>query len=287
MKDFYAILGVDASADDATIKSAYRKLAKEFHPDTNKTPGAEARFKEIGEAYDTLKDPHKRAAYDRERVRPQPASSNSGPYGWARHPNPGGHGSNIDLDEILRDIRRSRNPFPEDAKNRDIVLSYAITLEEAFTGKEADLSYNLPGKEPQKIQFKVPSGIQDGIKLRFQGRGDDQMKHVKPGDLYIKITIIPHHAFVRMGQHLITSVQIDYLDALLGTEKEIPTIEGRKINMKIPAGILPGQNLRAAGKGMPLGNTRGDMMVEIEFVATRLTQDQKDLLEQARAKKVP
>lgn len=287
MKDFYAILGVDASADDATIKSAYRKLAKEFHPDTNKTPGAEARFKEIGEAYDTLKDPHKRAAYDRERVRPQPASSSSGPYGWARHPNPGGHGSNIDLDEILRDIRRSRNPFPEDAKNRDIVLSYAITLEEAFTGKEADLSYNLPGKEPQKIQFKVPAGIQDGIKLRFQGRGDDQMKHVKPGDLYIKITIIPHHAFVRMGQHLITSVQIDYLDALLGAEKEIATIEGRKINMKIPAGILPGQNLRAAGKGMPLGNTRGDMMVEIEFVATRLTQDQKDLLEQVRAKKVP
>jgi curved DNA-binding protein len=287
MKDFYAILGVSPTADEATLKSAYRKLAKEFHPDTNKSQGAEARFKEIGEAYDTLKDPHKRAAYDRERVRPQPASSSTGPYGWTRHPNPGGRGADIDLDEILRDIRRSRNPFPEDARNRDIVLSYAITLEEAFTGKEAEVTYNLPGKEPQKINFKVPSGIQEGIKLRFQGKGDDSMKHVAPGDLYIKIAIIPHHTFIRMGHHLATSITIDYFDAMLGTEKEISTIDGGKIKMKVPAGILPGQSLRAAGKGMPLGGTRGDMMIEIVFESTRLTQDQKDLIEQARAKKAP
>jgi len=285
MKDFYAILGVSPAADDATIKSAYRKLAREYHPDINTAPTAEARFKEIGEAYDTLKDATKRAQYDRERADPRP--SPGGAYSWTNNPNTGFRGADIDIDEIMRDLRRSRSPFPEDAQNRDIVLSYSITLEEAFTGKEADVTYNLPGRAAQKMQFKVPAGTQDGIKLRFAGRGDDSMKHVKPGDLFVKITIIPHPAFIRMGQHLSTSVTIDYFDALLGTEKEIQTIDGGKIKMKVPAGILPGQSLRAQGKGMPLGDKRGDMMVEIVFESLKLTQDQKDLIEQARGKKVP
>lgn len=280
MKDYYSILGVAPTADEAEIKTAFRKLAKEFHPDTNKSSGAEARFKEINEAYEHLKDPQKRAQYDASRVQ---ARVNA--HSW--NPNTGHRGPDIDLDEILRDIRRSRGFYPEDARNRDIVLSYSITLEEAFTGKDADVSYNLPGREAQKIQFKVPAGIQDGVKLRFQGRGDDAMKNVAPGDLYIKIAIIPHPQFVRMGANLVTSTKIDYMDAMLGTEREIATIEGTKIKMRVPPGILPGQSLRAVGKGMPMGSLRGDLMVEVIFESPRLTQDQKDLIEQARQKKVP
>lgn len=281
MKDFYAILGVSNTADDATIKSAYRKLAKEFHPDTNKDPGAEAKFKEINEAYETLKDKNKRAEYDAMRLGPR------GPqFTWHTNPNMGGgfhHSSNIDLDEILRDIRRGRG-YPEDARNRDIILSYTITLEEAFTGKDADISYTLPGKEPQSIQFKIPAGIQDGLKLRFQGKGDDSMAGIKAGDLYVKISVAPHQQFVRMGYHLVTSTVIDYMDAMLGAEREIPTIEGGKINMRVPAGIQPGQSLRAAGKGMPVNGQRGDMMVEVIFQPSKLNEEQRALIEEARKK---
>lgn len=278
MKDYYQILGVQTAADDAAIKSAYRKLAKEFHPDTNKDPGAEAKFKEIGEAYDVLKDPQKKAQYDAQR---NGGFRGGQTFHWSNQP---GQDSYMDLDEILKDIRRSRNPYPQDARNRDIVLGYAITLEEAFSGKEADVTYNISGKEPQNIKFKVPAGIQDGIKLRFSGKGDDAMKDVSPGDLFVRIQIVPHHTFVRMGYHLVTSVTIDYLDAMLGTEKEIPTIEGGKIKMRVPAGIIPGQSLRAAGKGMPVSPTqRGDMMVEVVFDPAKLSDEQRELIEKARA----
>lgn len=279
MKDFYAILGVSPTADDAAIKAAYRKLAKELHPDTNKASDAETKFKEVNEAYETLKDKHKRQEYDIQRAGPR------GPqFTWHTNPNGGfHHSSNIDLDEILRDIRRGRSAYPEDARNRDIILSYTITLEEAFQGKDADISYTLPGKEAQKIQFKIPAGIQDGLKLRFQGKGDDSMSGVRAGDLYVKIQVAPHPQFVRMGYHLVTSTVVDYLDAMLGADREIPTIEGGKINMRIPAGIHPGQSLRAAGKGMPTPNgQRGDMMVEVIFQPSKLTEEQRELLEKAR-----
>jgi len=280
MKDYYAILGVDRSADDAAIKSAYRKLAKEYHPDTSKDPDAEAKFKEINEAYDTLKDKQKRAQYNAASFGRKTS------FTWHTNPNGGFHNvGDIDLDEILRDIRRGRSPFPEDARNRDIVLAYTITLEEAFQGKEAQIKYNLPDKEQQEISFKIPAGIQDGIKLRFTGKGDDAMSGVKPGDLYVKIHIAPHPIFIRMGYHLVTSTTVGYLDALLGSDREIQTIDGTKIKMRIPAGIHPGQSLRAAGKGMPTGNgQRGDMMVEIIFQPESLTDEQRELIDQARQK---
>lgn len=285
MKDYYAILGVERTADDSAIKSAYRKLAKEFHPDTNKAPGAEARFKEIGEAHDVLKDPQKRAQYDAQTARPQ-HNPGGGAYSWTNSMGGGFRGPDIDIDELMRDLRRSRQAWPEDAKNRDIVLSYTITLEEAFKGKDAEVSYILADKETQKIQFKVPAGIHDGIKLRFQGKGDDSRQGVPPGDLYVRIQIAPHAHFIRANQHLVTTVVIDYLDAILGTEKEIHTIDGGKIKMKVPAGILPGQSLRAQGKGMSAPDgSRGDMMVEVVFEATKLNYAETQILEQIRSKR--
>jgi curved DNA-binding protein len=281
MKDFYQILGVATTADDATLKSAYRKLAKEYHPDTNKDPNAEAKFKEINEAYDTLKDANKRAQYDLERTGGFRTKSQS--Y-WSNQP--GGFEGSVNLDDILRDIqnRRARHYQYDAVVNRDIMITYAITLEEAFQGKDADVKYNLPGKEAQSIQFKIPAGIQDGIRLRFQGKGDNAISDIPPGDLYIRINIVPHNVFVRMGYHLVTSTTIDYMDAMLGAEREIPTIEGTKINMRVPAGIQPGQSLRAAGKGMPMGNgQRGDMMVEVVFSPSKLSDEQRELIEKARS----
>jgi DnaJ-class molecular chaperone len=273
MKDFYQVLGVQSTADDGTIKSAYRKLAKENHPDLK--PGdkaAEERFKEINEAYEVLKDQQKRAQYDAQR---SGGFRGNQTFHWSNQP----YSPDVDIEEILKDIRRSRNPFGDDARNHDIRLAYSITLEESFTGKEASIQYNLPNKETQEIKIKIPAGIQDGIKLRFQGKGDDAMKNVKPGDLYIRINVIPHPTFARVGDNLVTSASIGYLDALVGSEVEIPTIEGSRIKMRIPAGIHPGQSLRAAGKGMPLADgRRGDMMVEVVISPEKLSEEERQTL---------
>lgn len=282
MKDYYAILGISPTADDAAIKSAYRKLAKEYHPDTNKAPGAEAKFKEINEAHDILKDATKRAQYD--------AMLN--PRAGARFeefkPNWNTQQQNYhDLDEILRDLKMRRNPYQaQDARNRDITLSYQITLEEAYMGKDCNIRYNTADGKTHDFTFKVPEGINDGTRLRFVGKGDDALKHVGPGDLYVRVGIIPSTTFVRMGNHLHTSVMIDYLDALLGAEVEVPTIEGSKIKMKIPEGIQPGQSLRAKNKGMPIGHGhRGDMLVEVVIQPTKLNDEQRKLIEEARTKR--
>lgn len=290
MKDYFKILGVEQTADDATIKAAYRKLAMQYHPDKN--PGnseAEAKFKEISEAYEAIKDAEKRRAYkaqlEANRFRAsQDAFHHSSAHAAYRR------ASDLDIDEILKDIRRKRfdNGFdaPSDAKNRDIVLTYHITLEESFHGKETELTYNVPGKSSKVLPLKIPAGIEDGIRIRYVGMGDNTMTHVPPGDLYVKISVMRHPTFVRHGANLSTSVTIDYLDAMLGTEVTVPTIEGTQIKVKIPAGIHPGQSLRATGKGMPTGtNSRGDMHIEVVIVPTILNPEQRSLVEQARAKR--
>lgn len=284
MKDFYTILGVDSTADASSIKTAYRQLAKENHPDLKPNdPVAEARFKEINEAYETLKDPTKRAQYDAQRASPYSGSR------WSNRPEASYQSWNftgdVDIDSIIRDLHGARGGrgYYTDVKNRDIMLGYSITLEESFHGKEAEIKYNISGRPTQEFKFKIPPGVHDGIRLRFQGRGDDAIASVAPGDLYIRISIIPHSTFVRMNYNLHTSITIDYLDAILGTEREIQTIEGSKIKMRVPAGISPGQHLRAQGKGMPLPNgARGDMMIEVVIKSSTLSEDQRKLIEQAR-----
>lgn len=284
MKDFYSILGVDPAADAASIKTAYRQLAKENHPDLKPNDQvAEARFKEINEAYETLKDPTKRSQYDAQRLSPHSRAN------WSNRPEASYQSWNftgdVDIDSIIRDLHgaRANRGFYSDVKNRDIILNYSITLEEAFHGKEADIRYNISGHPTQEFKFKIPIGVHDGVRLRFQGRGDTSVAGVAPGDLYIRINIIPHSSFIRMNYNLHTSITIDYLDAILGCDREIQTIEGSKIKMRVPAGISPGQHLRAQGKGMPLSNgTRGDLMIEIVIKSKPLSEEQRKLIEEAR-----
>jgi DnaJ-class molecular chaperone len=279
MQDHYSTLGVSPTAADPEIKSAYRKLVKEYHPDRN--PGMADKFHQVQEAYEVLSTPSRRAQYDGQR-----RSSTGSPRGQAHYDdfmNTYGH-SGASMEDILRDISRSRASWNHGAKNRDITMSYSITLEEAFLGKQADINYVLPGGLNKAISVKIPQGVQDGIKLRFQGKGDDAMSGVAPGDLYVKITVIPNSTFVRMGQNLTTSVTIDYLDAILGTDREIPTIDGGRIRMRIPAGITAGQSLRASAKGMIVGGQRGDMMVEVIIQPGKLNEEQRQLIQQARGK---
>jgi len=288
MKNYYQILGVDKTADAGALKSAYRKLAKQWHPDAN--PGnseAEARFKEISEAYETLKDETKRQYYDLQSTATSNmhgGSFNQG--GFSFHHAYQGTGD-VNLDDILRDIRRHRaggDIWEEAPRNRDINVAYSITLEEAYAGKETEVRYNLPGKTSKSVKLKIHAGIQDGTRIRFAGGGDDELKGVPPGDLFIRIMVAPHLQFVRHGgYHLATAIEIDYLDAILGTEIDVPTIDGKPIKLKVPAGIHPGQSLRAGGKGMPTGNgNRGDMHIEVVIAPKVLTENQLKLIQQAR-----
>jgi DnaJ-class molecular chaperone len=294
-KDYYATLGVakDASQDD--LKKAYRKLAMKWHPDKN--PGdkvAEAKFKDIGEAYDTLSDADKRAAYDNPAQQFNPFGSSGGHPFAGGHPfgfgfgGPGGPGSdpNDIFANIFADMQRNqRGGHPGfQPKNRDINLAYQITLEEAFNGKEAEIKYNVGNGPVSTIKIKIPPAIEEGIKLRFSGQGDRSNQNIPPGDLYVTIQVMRHPQFVRSGKNnLVTCVSIDYLQAILGTTVDVPIIEGKSIRVTVPKGVTPGQNLRVPGKGMKdQHGTRGDLLVEIVLTVPNLSDTQIQKLNDIR-----
>jgi DnaJ-class molecular chaperone len=284
MADHYETLGVARTASADEIKTAFRKLAKEHHPD--KHPGdesAKARFQEINSAYQELSDPDKRAAYDRG---PAPGfNPNFG--GGFRGGFGGGFGhqtGDIDFEEILRQAMRG-GPHQEPQRNRDINLNYQITLEEAYSGKETEVSFKI-NDDLRKINLKIPAGIESGIRIRYHGGGHKDDAALPPGDLYVSVQVARHYRFMRHGPHLETSINIDYLDAMLGSEVQVPTIEGGTIALKVPAGITPGQSMRVQGKGMPIRHdVRGDMFIEVVIVAPTLSSEQKALLEQVKSLK--
>ena len=284
----YQTLGVDQTASADEIKSAYRKLAKQHHPDLN--PGdasAEAKFKDITAAFDILGDKDKRAKYDAEQ---QGFSANPGGAGFDfnawRHQNRGGFNAGFGSgfrsnEDILNDILRERaakgaRGFPEyeNAKNRDIQITYAITLEEAFQGKETRVKYKV-GAESREVVLKIPQGIQSGVKIRHAGQGDKAISSAPPGDLFITIDIMPHTIFTRSGNDLTTVAKVDYLDAILGGTVDIPTIDGATIRLKIPQSTEPGRTMRVVGRGMATARGRGDLFVEVEVFAPDLTVEER------------
>ena len=275
----YTTLGVASTATAAEIKAAYRALAKKYHPDLN--PGdasAEARFKDITNAFDCLGDTEKRAKYDGEQAggfhysgeRP---SWSTGGY----KPN---YSSSPPYDDILADIMRQRaargaHGFAEyeGVKNRDIQLTYTITLEEAFSGKETKVKYKV-GVESREVLLKIPQGIQAGVKIRHAGQGDHAAKAVPAGDLFITIDIMPHSRFTRSGNDLTVAARVDYLQAMTGSSVDVPTIDGHTLRLKVPAGTEPGKVVRVVGRGMNTPRGRGDMFVEFEVVAPKLSEDE-------------
>lgn len=275
----YTTLGVASTATAAEIKSAYRALAKKYHPDLN--PGdtaAEARFKEITNAFDVLGDTEKRAKYDGEQA-------GSFHYTGERQWNPGGftpnYGHGPNYEDVLADILRKRagrgaHGFAEyeGVKNRDIQLTYTITLEEAFVGKETKVKYKV-GAESREVLLKVPQGIQSGVKIRHAGQGDHAAKAVPPGDLFITIDIMPHSRFSRVGNDLTVVARVDYFQAMLGGSVDVPTIDGNTLRLKIPAGTEPGKVVRVVGRGMNTPRGRGDMFVEFEVVAPLLNDTER------------
>ena len=292
-KNYYEILGIPKDASKDVIKDAYRKLALQYHPDRNKSPGAEEKFKEISEAYAVLSDDEKRQQYD-----------NLGKTGFDQKYTREDIFRGADFDSIFRDMGVSSGfgdlfsvffngqdfiQRQRPIRGRDIGYEVYITLEEAAHGVEKEIPIQRIEKDrkrlvrrERKITVKIPVGIPEGYRLRLPGEGDAPPEKGPSGDLYIIIHTMPHQYFKREGDDLLYNLQINIPQAALGTEVTIPAIEG-KAALRIHPGTQPGQILRVKGGGMPRmdGYGRGDLRVRVNVVVPKkLTQHQRALLEE-------
>jgi curved DNA-binding protein len=281
-KDYYAALGVPRDADLDAIKKAYRKLAREHHPDMSKAPGAEARFKEVAEAYATLKDPEKRAAYD-ELGRHPAGEPFSPPPQWGRdHATAGAAFDEMDLEDLLAAMGRGRRdprqgPLPRDG--RDLETTIRISLEDAHRGRTVHLSLDDGGQE-RTLEVSVPPGVRDGQKLRLRGQGGKGRNGGADGDIYLHITLAPHRIFRTHHQDLYFDRVLTPWDAALGTETEVPTLDG-PVMLTVPPGTRSGRKLRLRGRGLANGRSAaGDLyaVVLIDVPAT-LTERERELFE--------
>jgi curved DNA-binding protein len=286
-KDYYKILGVERTASEDEIKKAYRKLARKYHPDVSKEANAKEKFQEVSEAYETLRDKEKRAAYDSLGAH-RPGQDFRPPPDWFDR---FGSGRQEDLRDIdLSDLFEQMGIFGRAGARRggfgrnvpipgeDYEMAARITLEEAARGTQRQIQL-----DGQVLTARIPKGATDGQRLRLRGKGGAGMNGGAAGDLYLQIVLEPHPLFRARGHDLEIEVPIAPWEAALGAEVEVPTLEGR-VTMKVPAGSKGGQKLRLGGKGLPKpGSGAGDLYAALEIVVPgTLTDREKKLYEELR-----
>lgn len=295
--DYYAVLGVSRTASDKEIKTAYRRLARKYHPDLNggdKT--AEKRFKEIQEAYEILSDADKRKKYDQfghnwermEQARAagfDPFSSTSS--GETPFDVPGGGGDFADILENLfgglgGGSARPRTGFrPRPRKGEDLELGSEVTLEQAYYGTTKVVTVPSSKGATRRLEVKVPPGVKTGQRIRLAGEGRTGDAGGGNGDLYLTVTVLPSGVFERKDDDLHTEVALPLTTAMLGGEIQIPTVKSR-VALRIPAETQNGQTFRLAGQGMPrVGGGFGDLFSRMRVVLpTKLTPREKELFEE-------
>ena len=345
--DYYELLQVERTADDKSIKSAYRRLAMECHPDKN--PGckmSEEKFKAISEAYDCLKDPQKRAAYDRFGKAAFQNGGGPDPFGQ------GGFESFSDIfSSIFGEFADRQNARANPARGSDLRYDLELSLEEAFAGTEADITVESLAQcetcegrgcsqtadcartcgtcggagrvraqqgffvvergcptcrgsgeviadpcracegegrtlKRRKLSVKVPAGVDEGTRIRVAGEGEAGVRNAPSGDLYIFVHMKRHAVYAREGTTLVAECPVTFTTAALGGSISLPGIDGQAIELKIPAGIQSGEQLRQRGAGMSIlnGRGRGDLVARILVeTPTKMSSEQKKLLEQFRA----
>ncbi len=296
-KDYYRILGVDRGASEQEIKHAYRKLARQYHPDIN--PGdkqAETRFKEINEAYEVLSDKEKRAKYDRfgrDWNRYEQAGGGRG-FDWSAY---GGSGSGtIDFSDIFETLfgggmpgaqRSAGGGFNMRMEGQDVERTVDITLEEAFSGTQRRIQATSPDGSSRTITARIPAGADNGTRVRIAGEGGLGIGGGSRGDLILTVHILPHDHFQREGNDLKTDVQVDLYTLLLGGEIQVQTLDGKKLTLHIPSGTPNGRVFRLNGQGMPSLRSpqqRGDLYVTVQaLLPTNLSARERDLFEQLRS----
>jgi len=303
-KDYYKILGVERGADADAIKAAYRKMARKYHPDVSKEANAEERFKDLQEAYEVLKDPEKRAAYDQlgsnwragQDFRPppgwggQPGGFGGGGFGGADF---GGNGGFSDFFESLfRQQHGGAGGFHGGgggfrSQGEDSEASIQISLEDAAQGAQRDINLEMPTlgpdgrmrREARRLTVKIPKGIREGQRLRMAGQGSPGMGGGPNGDLYLQVHFQPHSKFRVEGADLYHDLHITPWEAVLGASVEVPTLEG-SVRMKIPAGSSSGQKLRLSQKGLPGTSSKpaGDLYAIIQIVVPKNISDEEKAL---------
>lgn len=307
-KDFYAVLGVSKDADAATIKKAYRKLARTMHPDHN--PGdaqAEAKFKEVGEAYAVLSDAEQRSQYDQlramaggARFQAGGAGGNAGGAGFedlfggmfggaagapggsrVRFGTPGSGGGGGFEDILGGMFGGGGGGFGQSRSRRGTDLSAVTTLpfRQAVEGSTVTL-----GVEGRTVKARIPAGVRDGQKIRLRGKGRPGEGGGPAGDLEVTVKVTPHPVFALDGNNLRLTLPLTFDEAALGAQVQVPTLDGSTVTMKIPAGTPSGRTLRVRGKGIATPSGTGDLLVTTQIVVPqRLDDAAKQAVEAFRA----
>ena len=293
-KDYYDILGVERSAEAEEIQKAYRKLARKYHPDVSKDPAGEEKFKEVAEAYETLKDPEKRAAYDRlGRHRPgqdfQPPPDWGSQFGDSRF-----SADDIDLADLFAGLARGRQRAgPETGEIRipgqDYEVTARISLEQAYRGTEVELNLTVPEYDekggmhrvPRTFKVRIPKGASEGQRLRLSGKGGKGINGGRDGDLYLNIALQPHKLFRVSGHDLYLDLPLAPWEAVLGATVEVPTLGG-PVRLKVPPNSQAGQQLRLSGRGLPKpAGKEGDLFAIAQIVVPPAsTERERELFKQ-------
>ncbi len=285
-KDFYAALGVAKDVSDAELKKVYRKLARQYHPDSN--PGdaaAETKFKEISEAFAVLSDAEQRKEYDQMRAlgaggaRFSPGAGGDfedllgGMFGGGARGGFGGGG----YEDLLGGLfggggRAQRGP----RKGRDQRASVALDFLSAVNGDTMSLQTG----DGRSVKVRIPAGVADGQKIKLRGKGEPSPNGGEAGDLVLEVTVRPHPVFTREGANLRVVLPVTFVEAALGATVEVPTLAGDTVRVKVPAGTPSGRVLRVKGKGVPSAKGHGDLLVEVQIVVPdRIEGDAREALE--------
>jgi curved DNA-binding protein len=273
MADHYATLGVSKNASEKELKTAFRKLAAKHHPDAG---GDENKFKEINEAYNTLKDPKKRQMYDQfGTADPQQAQQNpfsTGNFNFTGNPQ--------DFQDIFGSffVNGMDTPFgqPRRRQNRNISISYSIDFKDVFHGVGNTITYKLPSGKQEVIDVRIPEGVKNGDSVRVQGYGDDSIQGMPRGDLIIKIKVKGLANWRREGDDVYTTEELSVFELILGTQIKLHTPDNRHISINIPAGTNPDTTLSVNGYGTPNVNTgkRGNLYITVKGTTPKLDKNE-------------
>src|SRR5467141_1630802 len=280
-RDYYETLGVSKTATEDEIRSAFRKLARKYHPDVAKDKkAAEEKFKQINEAYEVLSDPEKRQKYD------QPGANWNQPGGFQPPPQWGGQPGGRSYQWGGDGGGGGRSAFggfggreATAERGADVEADIMVTLEEALHGSTRTVSLRRAGSDKvENYQVKIPRGVHEGQRIRLRGQGEAGARGGKSGDLFLRVRLARHPDFSVEGSDLIHEVKIAPWQAVLGTELKVPTLEG-SVRLKIPPGTQGGQRFRLRERGLPgVSGKRGDLYVEVQInVPKKLTEREKEI----------
>ena len=312
-KDYYKTLGVSKNATAADIKKAYRKLARQYHPDVNSSTDSSRKFKAVNEANEVLSDPRKRTRYDQlgpdwERYaqpgQPGQRGGDGGGFQWvyAGAPDAGPFAGQGDFSDFFQSVfgrtgafgqeaappGRRRTASRQRAAAADMELQdlLEVTLAEAYKGVERAIELQADGGKSRRLTVKVPPGVKDGQRIRLAGQAHAESNGTPAGDLYLKVHVKPHPLFTRDGDDLRLDLPVALHEALLGAEVTVPTLKGR-VSLRIPPETQNGRTIRLAGQGLPrTGGGFGDLYVTVKVVLpTKLSDNERELIQKIAAER--